>query len=160
MNEKQLAAIFKPLNPSRVKTLKANGQRYLEGWDVIAHLNRIFGPLNWDKEVQDVQLIFEMEYSNKWTVCYRATVRLDVHDYENYCAKRSEDVATGTAINQPSRGDAHDLAIKTAVTDALKRAAKDLGNQFGLSLYNDGSTESVVSMSLAHPPASEAPPDD
>ena len=30
-------------------------------------------------------------------------------------------------------------------------AAKDLGNQFGLSLYDDGSTKSVLGSSLAHP---------
>ncbi len=36
------------------------------------------------------------------------------------------------------------------MSDALKRAAKDLGNQFGLSLYDKGALE-VVSSSLAHP---------
>lgn len=146
MNDKQLAQLFEPLNPKRVQKLQGNS--YLETWDVIAHLTRIFGPLGWSKTVQDAQLVFETENNGKWTVCYRATVRLLVED--DFSRKVSEDVATGTAINQPSRGDAHDLALKTAVSDALKRAAKDLGNQFGLSLYNGGSTESVVGMSLAH----------
>jgi recombination DNA repair RAD52 pathway protein len=59
-------------------------------------------------------------------------------------------VATGTAKNQPSRADAHDLALKAAVSGAEKRAAKALGNQFGLSLYNNGTTKSVVSSSLAY----------
>ncbi len=64
--------------------------------------------------------------------------------------KVSEDSGFGLASHQPVRGDAHDKALKTAVSDALKRAARDLGNQFGLSLYDKGALE-VVSSSLAHP---------
>ena len=36
------------------------------------------------------------------------------------------------------------MAIKTAETDAFKRAAINLGDQFGLSLYNGGSTSPAV----------------
>lgn len=153
----QIQQLFRPLNPKRVKTKQR--QAYLEAWDVIAHLNRIFGPLNWDKQVLNTELVSETEEGGKWTVTYRATVRLvvritqDTDGYRQYSEKLSEDVATGSAINQPQRGEAHDLALKTAVSDALKRAAKDLGNQFGLSLYNNGSTDSVVGFSLAHPVA-------
>ena len=41
-------------------------------------------------------------------------------------------------------GDAHDMALKTAESGALKRAATNLGDQFGLSLYNDGSMLPLV----------------
>ena len=58
-------------------------------------------------------------------------------------------MATGSGENQ-RRVDAHDLALKSAVSDSLKRAAKDWGNQFGLSLYDNGSTKSVVGKSLAY----------
>ena len=51
-----------------------------------------------------------------------------------------EDAATGSAQNMPSPADAFDFAIKNAVSYALKRCAKDLGDQFGLSLYNKGQT--------------------
>lgn len=149
MNDKQLEQLFKPINKDRVKRSPQIQGSYLEAWDVIAHLTRIFGPLGWSKEVKQCELVFESEGANgKWTVCYRATVQLMIHEW-GAPPKVSEDVATGTANNQPSRGDAHDQAIKTAVSDALKRAAKDLGNQFGLSLYNDGSTGSVVGETLA-----------
>ena len=63
-----------------------------------------------------------------------------------------EDASTGSATNQPQRAAAHDLALKDAVSSAVKRAAKALGNQFGLSLYDDGSQRSVVGTSLAYPP--------
>jgi hypothetical protein len=36
------------------------------------------------------------------------------------------------------------MALKTAESDALKRAATYLGTQFGLGLYNQGSTAEVV----------------
>jgi len=149
VSEDQLAQLFEPINPVRVQTRQ--GMAYLESWDVIAHLSRIFGPLNWDKQVLREWVIFETENNGKWTVCYGATVKLTINAV--WGSKVSEDCATGTAINQPSRGDAHDLALKTAVSDALKRCAKDLGNQFGLSLYDGGSTKSVVGRSLAHPEA-------
>ena len=40
------------------------------------------------------------------------------------------------------------MAIKTAESDALKRAASNLGDQFGLSLYNNGSSAPVVITTL------------
>jgi len=40
----------------------------------------------------------------------------------------------------------------TAASQALKRAATNLGDQFGLSLYNNGSPAPVVGFSAAHPP--------
>ena len=61
-----------------------------------------------------------------------------------------EDVGTGEAINQPSRGDAHDLALKSAVSGALKRCAKDLGDQYGLGLYDKGSLEPTVRKVIAY----------
>ena len=40
------------------------------------------------------------------------------------------------------------MAVKTAESDALKRAAINLGTQFGLSLYNNGSLKDVVGATL------------
>jgi hypothetical protein len=40
--------------------------------------------------------------------------------------------------------------MKTALSQALKRCAVNLGDQFGLSLYNDGSQAPVVLRSLAY----------
>jgi hypothetical protein len=54
------------------------------------------------------------------------------------------EAAVGDSQNNPSRADAHDMAIKTAESQAFKRCAINLGDQFGLSLYNNGGTGSVV----------------
>jgi hypothetical protein len=45
--------------------------------------------------------------------------------------------------------------VKTAESDALKRAAICLGDQFGLSLYNNGSTAPVVRALITAGDASE-----
>lgn len=61
------------------------------------------------------------------------------------------EAAAGDSQNNPSRADAHDMAIKTAESQAFKRAAVNLGDQFGLSLYKDGSTSAVVRDTLVKP---------
>jgi recombination DNA repair RAD52 pathway protein len=147
LSAQQREQLYKPINPDRVATRQGKFS-YLETFDVLAHLTRIFGFEGWDKEV-DADLLFETEKDGKWTVAYRAKCRLTVRDTDGFSAMVHEDMATGSAMNQPSRADAHDLALKSAVSDSLKRAAKDLGNQFGLSLYDSGSTASVVGRSLA-----------
>jgi recombination DNA repair RAD52 pathway protein len=149
LSDDQLAVLFKPINESRVQ--KTDGYPNLEAWDVEAHLIRIFG-FDWDKEV-DYGLIYEEAVTWKpqngpekhgWDVCYHAKCRLTIDGHAK------EDVASGVAKHQPHRADAHDLALKAAVSGAEKRAAKALGNQFGLSLYNNGSLKSVVGSSLAY----------
>lgn len=170
--KEQIEQLLKPINPARIKTAEHVQGSFIEGWDVIAHLSRIFGPLNWDKEVKSLWLISEDETENarthkpQYTATYGATVRLTVREavrdtvpslIHGSSVKVSEDSATGTGSNQKTKADAHDMAVKTAVTDALKRAAKDLGNQFGLSLYNKGSAASVLGYSLAHPELAEQP---
>lgn len=135
---------MRPLNPKRV-SVREGKFSYLETWNVIAYLNMIFGFDGWSKEVTRLELVFEEEKQvGKWTVCYRCVVRLSAGD------KVSEDVATGDATNQPSRAGAHDLAIKSAVSDALKRAAKDLGDMWGLCLYNNGSTDPTFTTSAVY----------
>ena len=40
--------------------------------------------------------------------------------------------------------EAHDTAMKGAVTDALKRALRSFGHQFGNSLYGDGTYDQKI----------------
>ena len=111
-------------------------------------------------------MIFETQGKSKdgsrdvWTVCYRCDMRLTIRDPEGKLVKVIDDVGTGEAINQPSRGDAHDLAAKSAVSSALKRCAKDLGDQFGLGLYNDGSMAPCLGRVVIYEGVSAQNPDD
>jgi hypothetical protein len=136
--------LLEPIQPHRVRIL--DGQSYLPQQDVRAHLIRLFGFCGHSIEVVETALAFEQpippymkngkEITGRWDVCYRATVRLTVYDPETgEELAHWEDSATGDAQNQ-TRLAGHDLALKSAVSTAIKRAATNLGDQFGLSLYN------------------------
>ena len=156
------------IDPSRVRQMQ--GQSHIEAWDVRRTLIRIFGFGGFDIEDRGVHLIAQIETppdrpngKTRYTVVYRADVRLVVKDPAGRPIAHFDDSATGDAINMPSIGDAHDFALKTACSQALKRCATNLGDQFGLSLYNKGGTGGVVVKSLASPAGvtHEAPkPDD
>lgn len=151
LSSAQREMLLRPLNPKRV--LFAQGMSHLPAFDVVAHLTRIFGFEGWEKEILDLTLVSESleEYIKNgvskqgWTVTYRCTMRLTIYaGWGRTIAKRIDDGATGSANHLPSRGDAHDFAMKNSISYALKRCAKDLGDQFGLSLYNGGSTDPLI----------------
>ena len=151
INDEQYSQLLKPLNPSRVAKRTGGGNKslsYLEAWDVKAHLIRIFGFLNWSADVIESALAFEEQKDEKWSVGYKVVLRLTIFsDPEGYNRVTYTEAAVGSAI-LGQRGEAHDMAIKTAESDALKRAAINLGTQFGLSLYDNGSTKDVVGKTL------------
>ena len=143
LNDAQYAQLLKPLHPSRVAKRQQAGRSlsYLEAWDVKAHLNRIFGFLNWSADVVSADLVFEEKNERNWDVAYKVILCLSIN------GATYTEAAVGSA-HLPQRGEAHDMAVKTAESDALKRAAINLGTQFGLSLYDNGSTKDVVHMTL------------
>lgn len=146
LNDRQYEQLLKPLNDTRVAKRGQAGRQlsYLEAWDVKAHLIRIFGFGGWSADVLESTLAFEdKNEKGQWNVGYKVTLRLSIPTLE--CTYTES--AVGSA-NLPQRGEAHDMAIKTAESDALKRAAINLGTQFGLSLYNNGSMRDVVVQTL------------
>jgi hypothetical protein len=70
-------------------------------------------------------------------------MRLTIFDRDHNLVAWYDDSSTGDASNQ-TRADAHDLALKSAITLAKKRCAVHLGDQFGLSLYNKGQQSALV----------------
>lgn len=153
-NDKQTAQLLRPINRKRVLVLR--GKSHLAGWDVKAHLTRIFGFEGWDKKIRSVELVFEDAVKDEkkedrigWWVTYRCLMTLVIKDPQGNVVREIDGAATGSAENQPQRGEAHDLALKNSVTYALKVCATDLGDQFGLSLYNDGQTAAVVGRVLS-----------
>jgi len=159
LTPEQYAFLTKAIQANRVS--RKQGQSHIEAWDVRRHLIRIFGFGGFDIETLRCDLVREIETKqgdrSRWTIVYRAEVRLTVKATDGSVLARYEDGATGDAINQPSIGDAHDFAMKTALSQALKRCAVNLGDAFGLALYNGGNPDAVVLASLVHPPASDAP---
>lgn len=145
LSSKQQEILLKGINANRIAKRQGGGGRslsYLEAWDVKAHLIRIFGFLNWSAEVLSADLVFEEKNEKgQWNVGYKVILQLSVN------GARYTEGAVGSA-SLPQRGEAHDMAIKTAESDALKRAAINLGDQFGLSLYNNGGVAPVVKETL------------
>jgi predicted transcriptional regulator len=162
LSDTQVGALLQPLHAGRVGK-DPKGNAHLEAWDVRRHLLRIFGWGGWSDEILTCDLVRELEIpptqpngKSRWTVVYRVTMRLTITDPAGQPVAVFEDGACGDATNQPSLGDAHDQAMKTALSQALKRCAVNLGDQFGLSLYNDGQASATVLRSLPHSAAGHA----
>lgn len=162
----QVEMLLRPIKTRRV--MHAQGQAHIPAYDVVAHLNRLFGFDGWDKTIKSIELVEERSVeSNKdgkartgWYVTYRCLMQLVVRDPAGNVVLTREDGACGSASNLPSLGDAHDFAYKNAISYALKRCAKDLGDQFGLSLYNKGATGALVGTTLVGRGPSGAPLED
>ena len=151
----QVNFLLKPLNPARVR--QSQGNSHLEAWDIRRHLLRVFGWGGWDFHVVECTCISERSKWNddnplvgRHTVVYRVIGRLTIKSADGTPLAVFEDGAVGDGINQPSLEAAHDFALKTAMSQALKRCAVNLGDAFGLGLYNGGRVEPVVGASLAH----------
>jgi len=154
----QLQQLLCPLEPSRIQHVQ--GQAHLAAWDVQRWLIRIFGFTGWRFEIVHCDMVSERseekpskrtgQQYTAHTVVYRVLGRLSIYGDDGEMITFFEDGATGDSVNQPSLGDAHDMALKTAISQALKRCAVNLGDQFGLSLYNNGKPDGVVSRTLVH----------
>lgn len=154
----QIEQLLQPIRNERVLA-DPNGNAHVSQQDITAHLTRVFGFGNWDTDILSCDLVFEdaRDGKGRFDVCYRATVRLTVKDPEGNEVCHYEDGSTGMAQNQ-RRGAGHDLAMKSAISLSLKRCAKSLGDQFGLSLYNKGQRTALVKGTLVRPGV-EAPVD-
>lgn len=154
LTPEQYGYLVKPIDRRRVRSKQ--GQSHLEAWDDRRHLIRVFGFGGFNVETKELRLLHERIDNGRVTVVYLAQVRLTVKDVAGAVLAVFEDGATGDACNFPMSklGDAHDFALKTSLSQALKRCCVNLGDQFGLSLYDEGSTVAVVEGSLNAPVAS------
>jgi recombination DNA repair RAD52 pathway protein len=118
----------------------------MEAWDIKAHMIRVFGFGLWSWDVIDADLVFEEKGDRNWEVGYRVIGSLRIHQ----TGASYTEAAVGIA-SLPSRGEAHDMAVKTGESDAFKRAAINLGDNFGLSLYKNGQTAPVVIDTMVKP---------
>lgn len=156
LNAAQLEALLAPLSPGRVRSL--DGNSHLEAWDVRRWLLRIFGWGGFEIDTLECVVVSERSVwdeqnplKGRHTVVYRAQVRLTIKDPEGNVLTHFDDGAMGDGINQPSVLRAHDFAMKSALSQALKRCCVNLGEAYGLSLYDGGRAgTTVVGRSLAH----------
>lgn len=165
LNWKQYGQLLQPVNPARVH--QKDGMSHMEAYDIRAHLNRIFGFGRWSAEVISMDLVNERFGQNRngkdaCYVVYRAGLRLTVCAEDGTELARYTEYAAGDALGFPviKLGDAHDFAMKTAESQALKRAATNLGDQFGLALYNKGNMNRIVGRTLVVVPEPEEKPEE
>lgn len=146
----------KPLEKNRVKQKEVPGRDdadYLESYDVIDAANRIFGYGQWGTKIIDADL---KDIGGK-TIGI-ANVQLSVVG----CEPR-EDVGVviaRQAQGKPLSAGAAEMAIKGAVSDAMKRCFRHFGNQFGNSLYSKEkpkAKDKAAWKAQGHPPPQEDP---
>ena len=113
-------ALAAPLDLNNVKQRKGAGGRkldYISGEHAIAEANRIFGFDGWSCETVHMECVKE----NPPTYIARVRVRAGGVTREGWGGDNGND---------------HENAVKGAETDAIKRALRTFGNQFGLPLYD------------------------
>jgi hypothetical protein len=135
LTDTQLQQLRAKLDARHVKTRQADGTElhYVEGWHVIAEANRIFGFDAWDRRTVSTNCVFSSAIGQSHFAAYIAKVRVTVRAGDTKILR--EGSGTGEA-KASSPGQAHELALKGAETDATKRALATFGNPFGLALYD------------------------
>lgn len=118
---------------------------YLSGAYVINRLNQVLGQGNWGYDIVELKNVYTGMVNQRSgdvnTASYIAQVTLNAKivtdtekdSYRNWSS--FTDVGYGDGTDKTNPGKAHELAVKEAITDALKRAAKNLGMSMGLALY-------------------------
>lgn len=134
-SEAQTKKLSAKLSDKHIRTRTRDGTTlsYIEGWHAIAEANRIFGFDGWNRETLDLRCVWEGKQSSKASCCYMAHVRVSVQAGEVDVIREGTGFGSAQSI---SPTDTHELAVKAAETDAMKRALATFGNPFGLALYD------------------------
>ena len=137
-SKEQIETLNQELENSRIKSREKGNVSlsYIEGFDVIDTANKVFGFGNWSYSISKLdQVSQELNQNQNNVVCYKAVVQIQIHNTNHTLDVNRQDVGFGTGVSK-TLADSHENAGKEAVTDALKRAMRSFGNQFGNSLYD------------------------
>jgi recombination DNA repair RAD52 pathway protein len=134
-SDEQVRQLKAKLDAKSVKTRYVNGSalNYVEGWHAIAEANRIFGFDAWDRRTICSTRVHSERSGRIHFAAYVAKVRVSVRAGKITIVREGSGMGEGVA---PTPGQAHELALKGAETDATKRALATFGNPFGLALYD------------------------
>lgn len=113
---------------------------YLEGHYVISKLNEIFGFDGWRFRVQEVNPVFPIQKKPGDDSKFYCSVVVVGEICAGIALREDVGFGDGTGKN-PS--DAIEMAYKEAVTDCLKRCARQLGGALGNHLYDKNQTNVV-----------------
>ena len=131
----QLRQLRAKLDARHIRTRKANGTdlHYVEGWHVISEANRIFGYDAWDRRTVATKCVSSSGNGQHHFAAYTAKVRITVRAGDIIIVREGSGTGEGSGLTP---GRAHEIALKSAETDATKRALATFGNPFGLALYD------------------------
>lgn len=158
LTPQQYEVLMRELHAGRIEKRTINGSQmsYLSQQDVRAHLSRMFGLARWSAEVLESEMVIHKEAEigkdkkPGWYIAHKVRLQLSI------CAPNGQIIARYTEVaiagnKQPEEHEAMDQSLKSAASDALKRCAINLGDQFGLSLYDKGSVGKIVKITLVKP---------
>jgi hypothetical protein len=136
-SRKQLQELRRDLDRRYVRTREVEGRElsFIGGWYAISEANRIFGFDRWNRETIESRCVLARENRGSFLAVYVARVRITVNVGGASVVREGHGTGEGRGT---SPGEAHDMALKGAETDATKRALATFGNPFGLSLYEHG----------------------
>jgi DNA recombination protein Rad52 len=131
----QMRQLRAKLDAAKVRTREENGAtlHYVEGWHVLDEANRIFGFDGWDRQTRKTRCVWTGMSGKQYATAYTAHVRVTVRAGEVLVVREGFGAGKGRAATP---GEAHEMALKCAETDATKRALATFGNRFGLALYD------------------------
>jgi len=98
-------------------------------WTIIREANRIFGPLNWSREILEMRNAANRERDAVLTSAYVAKVRIRVDVASLTVTREAHGCGEGRGT---SPFEAHDRGLKAAELDATARALATLGKALGL----------------------------
>jgi DNA recombination protein Rad52 len=131
----QVRQLKAKLDPKHIRIRHAGGAtlHYIEGWHAIAEANRIFGFDGWNRETISISCVSNGKSRGDYLVAYIAKVRITIRAGDTVIVREGSGAGEAKAFTP---GQAHELAVKSAETDATKRALASFGNRFGLALYD------------------------
>jgi len=126
-----------PNDEIAVRQVGINSYRYMHAHDVISALNNIFGYDKWSTTIVSLNITPDALDNgiNKVYSCYVvAHMKLTLYTHDNKEVYK-EDIGVGSFMCN-SMITCKEVAIKTAVSDGLKRCARLFGNRLGNQLYD------------------------
>jgi recombination DNA repair RAD52 pathway protein len=168
--EKQIIELDKDLNPLLISERQGGSKsilKHIEGHNAIDQANRLFGYGNWGyrtlscKSVnlidpctgESIGITYEAEVELQVKGCMpisdvgqQACSVWNVEDVVMSRRKKEDDSPIQRWEKQNASRtivDAHEVARKGAVTDAMKRCLRTFGSQFANGLYGDGKVPQV-----------------
>ncbi len=139
LTTKQVQELSQPLDANLIRERKVPNNKmlkYITGKTAIDTANRIFGIGRWG---------YRVIAKSRETTGERDFYTADIELYVLGCPFPFPGEGVGIPLN--ATVEQHEKARKEAVTDALKRALRHFGDQFGLALYDE---ESLVEDADGH----------